>query len=248
MYTDEMAALAEEAASLMLDEKDYGKALKLWGKLYDELDTLHPLPSFDKAEIALRIAMCQGRLGNHEDAIEIARDQVEYMAEFTGDDWDQVQEALLVLTQVAGEGGHDDVAIEASARALEALKDMQAETSPEVALRTALKSEWLALKRGKPGLGCAGCDVVFQFLTREEKKLKRSRKEASRDDSLREITFLKAQLHESRARLYRAANDLEKARQDLVEAIKHYESARGKGHEAADDARKALEEIRKLQG
>ncbi|MDQ7826427.1 MAG: tetratricopeptide repeat protein [Candidatus Eremiobacteraeota bacterium] len=248
MYTDEMAALAEEAAFQMLDRKNYGKALKLWQKLYDELDRLHPPPSFDKAEIALRIAMCQGRLGNHEDAIEIARDQVDYMSEFTGDDWDQVQEALLVLVQVAGEGGHDEVAIEASARALEALKDGRAETSPEAALRTALKSEWLAMRLGKPGLGLPAGDIVLQFLSREEKKLKKSMQGASRDDQLRDITFKKARLLESRARLHRGANDLEKAGQDLEGAVKHYERALGKGHETADEARQALTEVRELLG
>jgi tetratricopeptide (TPR) repeat protein len=243
--TTEMEALAEEAAFQMLNKGDYEKALKLWEKLYQKLNRRHPLPSFDKAEVALRMAMCLGRLGRHQEAIELARDQVEYMSEFAGDDWDQVQEALLVLTGVAAEGGQDAVAIESSSRAIEALKSDHAGTSPEAALRTALKGEWLALKMGKPAQGLPACDIVFQFLSREEKKLGRSRRK-NREDLIHEIIFKKAQLFESRARLYRAMNDLEKAGQDLVDAINYYEKALGEGHETADDAREALKEVRKL--
>jgi hypothetical protein len=54
VYTTEMEALAEEAAFQMLNKGDYGKALKLWEKLYQKISRRHPLPSFDKAEVALR--------------------------------------------------------------------------------------------------------------------------------------------------------------------------------------------------
>jgi hypothetical protein len=246
VYTTEMEALAEEAAFQMLNKGDNGKALKLWETLYQKLNRRHPLSSFDKAEVALRMAMCLGRLGRHQEAIELARDQVEYMSEFTGDDWDQVQEALLVLTGVAAEGGQDAVAIESSGRAVEALKNDQAGTSPEAALRTALKGEWLVLKMGKPAQGLAACDIVFQFLSREEKKREKSRRK-NREDLIIEIIFKKAQLFESRARLYRAMNDLDKAEQDLVNAISCYENALGEGHENGNDARAALEEVRKLR-
>jgi len=172
---------------------------------------------------------------------------VNYLSDFIGDGSDEVQRALYILTEVALAAGKEQEALEASDRALAALKKSTELTSLRTVVLTAQKRAWLALDLNKPHLGKDALECALAYLAGEQEKAPDSTHKKRRKEFLQEILFQRAQLMESRAQLHMAENTLELAEKDLHDSIALYEEAWGKGDETADEARALLKEVKTRQ-
>lgn len=233
----ELADRMDKIVDLM-NRGNFRKAYEKWDMILKELIEIDPQPHFIKAETALNQAICAIRIGKATEAMETAEEMADYYETFVGDDSDEAQRALFILAEAAVEAGDPLKAIEASDRALNALKQSTELVTPRSVASTALKRAWMAERLKTPDLADDAVDFALSDMARRLKKGHHS------TENERELLFQKAQLFEIRAKLRWLQGKLDEAAHDFEAAISNYEKAWGKGDETSEDALKALHALR----
>jgi tetratricopeptide (TPR) repeat protein len=224
-----------EAALECMEEEDYARSLKLWGKAYDAMHAEDPQQNLDKAEVCLNQAICLSRLGKHAQAVELAETIVDYYQWTVQHASEEGQRALFILTEAATLGEEWDKALGASDAAIKALREDECD-DPVLIASTVQKRCWIAELQKNPELCESAVDwALAQFAAMQEGKL--------RKDVRQQVTFQAAQVLESSGRVQLAAGRRAEAQKALHEAIASYDKAFGQGDETGDDARELLKTL-----
>lgn len=161
---------------------------------------------------------------------------VEYFDWTVQHDSAEGQQALLILTEAYASSGDMEKALATNDRALAALRQ-NGTADPRVLATTVQKRCDLAERLQDP----AQCTQAVEWAFAQFEKLGQGKvNKRTRTD----LKFQRAQVLESRAKVWKAVGDKASAEKDLTAAIEAYEAAFGKGDETADDARELLKELR----
>lgn len=233
--------LSAEALAAMNEREDYEQAYALWQKVLEQLSKDEPHPTIGQGLASLNMAICASRSGRQQTAVDLAAHWAQLIGRTVGNDSDEAQRALFILTEVSVAAGQPERAVEASDRALAAIEGA-AWVHPRTVVSTVQKRIWLAEALDNEVAYDDAVIMGLAYLDREEQASEALQADKRRD-YVTELRFQRAQLLESRGSARMAAGRLDDAQTDLREAVWQYEQAWGPGDETADDARALLEQI-----